>query len=961
MGCGASQVRQCPKYWTTSAKAVLPVPEPKTVELVAEPLVPTPLHEDRAVQTVKSFMFGTNDSDFTVSHPSCSKSLEDKCTQTSEASRISAEDVVKGPTTNRPSLLQLPDMSKTLSLEMDRFNQPTTDGGGENPVLYLEYGNRGSEDTAAVSSDDDASENDSESEKPPTLRRPRGNAISAETFGARNPRRNIKPATVFKPLDYVVTLEEAFHSCPLTAKMQLDDLRSVIEVIPIITIPASQQIIRQGDLGDALFVVLEGQVDCYVRRGEKGYETFVTRLSIGDFFGELSILWSAPNSVSVYAAEGAPCVLGQLSRDLYQGLVVCREMDNDECRRQYLRNMPFFDMMDDEDLAKLEEALDSRVYEHGEIIIKQGDKGNALFLIESGEARVILQSQKDGSSRGTIFEVKRYHAGGVFGERALITGEPRAATVVADGRVEALYLKRHKFERLFGPLNQLKAAQYVRDPRACIANFYKDLSGKQKGEAWFAVYRPCSRDAISKMLSSVAVGKGLNVKGKSAKRGVLSGFVPFVQIHVNEHKNKIEESPSDSRVTIYYKTPAARNEALFILQSILNDADLDIDHDVLLDVDSYAPQVFGLDIPEPLLREAYIMRQDITPVVGWETGRVSEPAFMDMNLHAVRGLSDPVVALLQFDENNPMNPHGLLIAYAEQSVKPVVSDFDTFLVGSKGMEYLPLPNDQVELAKWSLHHTRMILEQPWKGSWTSRWISVIKGEAEKGFAPEIPKYGFGDPTSYGLVKDVIESTIACGAVRHGAECFNYYFPQELDDEYLVIWSGFQDHPWEYLSEDQLRTFLCTRANEGFVFPLNPVWPARDLGWFQVFEALERSATAQQALEAWFPQHSGIRDTIAQLHAANPSGFSEQKCDHERATSVDVEASERADMVLNEVSKLTKWSNARARIRASMMVQGSAKKSLFSKLRAIPQAFPSPSDSNGLSGEFSDDMEAEECD
>ena len=41
------------------------------------------------------------------------------------------------------------------------------------------------------------------------------------------------------------------------------------------------------------------------------------------------------------------------------------------------------------------------------------------------------------------------------------------------------------------------------------------------------------KDAIAKMLSGAAVGKGLNVKGKSAKKGVLSGFVPFVQISSN--------------------------------------------------------------------------------------------------------------------------------------------------------------------------------------------------------------------------------------------------------------------------------------------------------------------------------------------------------------------------------------------------------------------------------------------
>ena len=54
-------------------------------------------------------------------------------------------------------------------------------------------------------------------------------------------------------------------------------------------------------------------------------------------------------------------------------------------------------------------------------------------------------------------------------------------------------------------------------------------------------------------------------------------------------------------------------------------------------------------------------------------------------------------------------------------------------------------------------------------------------EAEhRGFHPTIPEFGFGDPTSVRLTEAVVHTTVACGAVRHGAESFNYYFPQELD-------------------------------------------------------------------------------------------------------------------------------------------------------------------------------------
>ena len=93
--------------------------------------------------------------------------------------------------------------------------------------------------------------------------------------------------------------------------------------------------------------------------------------------------------------------------------------------------------------------------------------------------------------------------------------------------------------------------------------------------------------------------------------------------------------------------------------------------------------------PELLLQEVYIVRPDVSPAVGWETGRDSEPAFLDMNRHALREeKSEPPVVLYQFDQRDPMNPLGLLMAYAEDCVKPVVSDFDTFLVGSKACIHL---------------------------------------------------------------------------------------------------------------------------------------------------------------------------------------------------------------------------------------------------------------------------------
>jgi hypothetical protein len=369
----------------------------------------------------------------------------------------------------------------------------------------------------------------------------------------------------------------------------------------------------------------------------------------------------------------------------------------------------------------------------------------------------------------------------------------------------------------------------------------------------------------------------------------------------------IQELSPTARIRVFYKTEAARGVALGSLTAIhesmaeaeeeqrgemrprrtslssrssRESKDLCISvvqswkkpDRVELDEEEFEPKIFGLVVPGKLLREAYIMRPDLSPQVGWETGRSSEPAFMDMNLNAVCTTSEPEVVLFQYDEGNPMNPHGLLIAYAEASVKPVVSDFDAFLIASRGMEFAELPGAQAELMNWSLARAEEIIDSPSGASWTTRWLEVLKRESDQGFHPDIPVYGFGDPTSYRLISDVVQQTSGCGAIRHGAECFNCYFPQELDEQYLVVWEGFDERPWEYKSESELRSFLIERVAGGFSFPLNPVWPVRDAEWYEVWEALRKSPAAQSNLDAWYPPRSGIVARIEQIHEKSPDGF-----------------------------------------------------------------------------------------
>ena len=434
----------------------------------------------------------------------------------------------------------------------------------------------------------------------------------------------------------------------------------------------------------------------------------------------------------------------------------------------------------------------------------------------------------------------------------------------------------------------------------------------------FTVWRPTSRIAIRRMMMGEAVGKGLDIKGKSARRGKLSGFVPFLQISENSHKKKIRPLPKHGTIRLFFQGVdgvRARDSVSSKLEEVaqdmldvvkearrtLNDARadsiarkdavagmmLDMRDPSIIYIDDYAPASYGLELPVRLFWEAFLIRQSIDRRQGsqYDSGRPSQPAFQDMNigsLQAPRMPSKPTAVLIQNDSSrDPFNPFELLMAYEENGrVLPVVSDFDNFLVGTRGVSYTsPLPSEQVDVLKNTLSCIEEILDSPNRPEgWTSRWLEVLKKQTEAGYHPITPRLGFGCPKSIGIVQNATERLAMTGAVRHGSECFNYYFPQQLDEEFLVIFDGpGRDNEalkWKYVDVDGLQQILSDKIDEGYSFPLNPKWILCDQGWYHLYEKLlaSKRRNVQESLNIWFPPESGIREQIERIHTNHPDGF-----------------------------------------------------------------------------------------
>lgn len=131
--------------------------------------------------------------------------------------------------------------------------------------------------------------------------------------------------------------------------------------------------------------------------------------------------------------------------------------------RNVLQGVDFFTRLKLEELETLVENLKKRTVPRGTILIQQGDKNaDAFYMVGSGRCTVWI---KKGIQ---MVKVADLGADNYFGERALITEEPRAATVRAETSSELYVLYKQDFNAILmknpGIAQELKfhIAQYKR-------------------------------------------------------------------------------------------------------------------------------------------------------------------------------------------------------------------------------------------------------------------------------------------------------------------------------------------------------------------------------------------------------------------------------------------------------------------------------------------------------------------
>ena len=207
--------------------------------------------------------------------------------------------------------------------------------------------------------------------------------------------------------------------------------------------------IQEGDQGDCLYVIGSGTLSCSKVFPGKTDPTFLKQYQAGEAFGELALLYNAPRAATITAND--VCVLWKLDRDTFNHIVKDAAQRRREKYESFLGQVPIFETMEPYERSKLADAFTEKRVAAGEMIIREGEPGNELFLLQAGSA-IATKTLQAGQAPTQVME---YRVGDYFGERALLKNEPRAANVIAQTDCVLVSMDRHSVKRLLGPLETL--------------------------------------------------------------------------------------------------------------------------------------------------------------------------------------------------------------------------------------------------------------------------------------------------------------------------------------------------------------------------------------------------------------------------------------------------------------------------------------------------------------------------
>ncbi|KAJ8384175.1 hypothetical protein AAFF_G00207930 [Aldrovandia affinis] len=297
--------------------------------------------------------------------------------------------------------------------------------------------------------DDDEDEDDDSDFEPPLSRFNRRVSVCAEAYNPDDEEEDTEPRIVHPKTDEQrCRLQEACRDILLFKTLDQEQFSEVLDAMFELRVQPQEHVIDQGDDGDNFYVIERGVYDIVVGGGCVG------QYDNKGSFGELALMYNTPRAATIIATtEGA---LWGLDRATFRRLIVKNNAKKRKMYEIFIESVPLLKSLEISERMKIVDVVGMKSFQDGEKIIMQGDKAECFFIVESGEVKIMMKSKTKADQQDNMaVEIARCSRGQYFGELALVTNKPRAASAYAVGEVKCLIIDVQAFERLLGPCKEI--------------------------------------------------------------------------------------------------------------------------------------------------------------------------------------------------------------------------------------------------------------------------------------------------------------------------------------------------------------------------------------------------------------------------------------------------------------------------------------------------------------------------
>lgn len=260
-----------------------------------------------------------------------------------------------------------------------------------------------------------------------------GNNIeSADEPVLREKFKNVKITSIPEALAHVA------RNVPLLSGLTALQLREFLLDSEIFRPPEGATVFEQNDYSNAFYCIVEGSVVVETLPDDGSMLTY--HLGVGEFFGEMGLISGRRRSATVRANK-LTLLIKTPRRSMLKLIAsvesVKRTVDGVLMKRaisQYLSPT-----ISESEVAYLVSTAKLKSYSTGETLFREGDRGDGIYLIRKGSVTV---SRQIGGQEIVLSYVA---AGNYVGEMALLTDEPRAATIRAAVSTEIILLEASRF------------------------------------------------------------------------------------------------------------------------------------------------------------------------------------------------------------------------------------------------------------------------------------------------------------------------------------------------------------------------------------------------------------------------------------------------------------------------------------------------------------------------------------